>query len=120
MCPASDHGYKTRTPSISFPYIFDREECIVNKPQLNLQDIFLNQVRKENIGVTIYLIGGVQLRGMVRGFDAFTILLDSVGKPTQLVYKHAVTSIVPSRTVSNFYQDPHREPAGDRTEREPR
>jgi host factor-I protein len=92
----------------------------MNKPQLNLQDIFLNQVRKENIGVTIYLIGGVQLRGMVRGFDAFTILLDSVGKPTQLVYKHAVTSIVPSRPVSNFYQDSHREPMGERGEREPR
>jgi host factor-I protein len=89
----------------------------VNKPQLNLQDIFLNQVRKENIGVTIYLIGGVQLRGLVRGFDAFTILLDSVGKPTQLVYKHAVTSIVPSRPVSNFYQDSNREPMGDRSER---
>ena len=82
----------------------------MNKPQLNLQDIFLNQVRKENISVTIYLIGGVQLRGMVRGFDAFTILLDSVGKPTQLVYKHAVTSIVPSRPVSNFYADTHRDP----------
>src|ERR1051325_9436415 len=83
----------------------------MNKPQLNLQDIFLNQVRKENISVTIYLIGGVQLRGMVRGFDAFTILLDSVGKPTQLVYKHAVTSIVPARPVSNFSaaapRDPH-------------
>lgn len=92
----------------------------MNKPQLNLQDIFLNQVRKENIGVTIYLIGGVQLRGMVRGFDAFTILLDSVGKPTQLVYKHAVTSIVPSRPVSNFYQDPHREAVGDRVDREHR
>lgn len=89
----------------------------MNKPQLNLQDIFLNQVRKENIGVTIYLIGGVQLRGLVRGFDAFTILLDSVGKPTQLVYKHAVTSIVPSRPVSNFYQDTNREPMGDRQER---
>ncbi len=89
----------------------------MNKPQLNLQDIFLNQVRKENIGVTIYLIGGVQLRGLVRGFDAFTILLDSVGKPTQLVYKHAVTSIVPSRPVSNFYQDSNREPMGERPER---
>src|SRR2546423_11173915 len=81
----------------------------MNKPQLNLQDIFLNQVRKENISVTIYLIGGVQLRGMVRGFDAFTILLDSVGKPTQLVYKHSITSVVPSRPVSNFYAEAQRE-----------
>src|SRR3989475_11480319 len=84
----------------------------MNKPQLNLQDIFLNQIRKENISVTIYLVGEVKLRGMVRGFDAFTILLDSVGKPTQLVYKHAVTSVVPSRPVSNFYPEPHREEHG--------
>src|SRR2546427_3384622 len=84
----------------------------MNKPQLNLQDIFLNQIRKENISVTIYLVGEVKLRGMVRGFDSFTILLDSVGKPTQLVYKHAVTSIVPSRPVSNFYPETHREPHG--------
>lgn len=84
----------------------------MNKPQLNLQDVFLNQVRKENISVTIYLIGGVQLRGVVRGFDAFTILLDSVGRPTQLVYKHAVTSIVPSRTVSTFAGEGHRDAHG--------
>jgi host factor-I protein len=68
---------------------------------INLQDMFLNQVRKEGIGVTIYLMGGVQLRGQVRGFDAFTVMLDSPGKPTQLVYKHAVTSIVPSRPIGS-------------------
>ena len=66
---------------------------------INLQDMFLNQVRKEGIGVTIYLMGGVQLRGLVRGFDAFTVLLDTPGKPTQLVYKHAVTSVVPARQI---------------------
>jgi len=65
-----------------------------------LQDVFLNQVRKENIAVTIYLINSVQLRGMVKGFDTFTILLESPGRPTQLVYKSAVTSIVPMRPVS--------------------
>ncbi len=81
----------------------------MNKPQINLQDVFLNHVRKENIPVTIYLIGGIHLRGMVRGFDAFTILLDSEGKPTQLVYKHAVASIVPTRPVANFYAESHRE-----------
>ena len=72
----------------------------MNKSQVNLQDTFLNQVRKENIAVTIYLIGGVQLRGHVRGFDTFTILLESQGRPTQLVYKSAVTSIVPMRPVN--------------------
>lgn len=70
----------------------------MNKTQA-LQDLFLNQVRKENIAVTIYLSNSVQLRGHVRGFDAFTILLESPGRPTQLVYKSSVTSIVPMRPV---------------------
>jgi host factor-I protein len=82
----------------------------LNRPQVNLQDTFLNQVRKENISVTIYLTGSsVQLRGLVRGFDPFTILLDSPGKPTQLVYKHAVSSVVPTRPVPNIYQEALRE-----------
>ena len=71
----------------------------MNKPNPNLQDTFLNQCRKENIAVTIYLVNSVQLRGHVRGFDTFTILLESPGRPTQLVYKSAVTSIVPMRPV---------------------
>jgi host factor-I protein len=66
---------------------------------INLQDMFLNQVRKEGVGVTIYLTNSVQLRGQVRGFDAFTVLLDAPGKPTQLVYKHAIASVVPARPV---------------------
>lgn len=72
---------------------------------INLQDMFLNQVRKEGIGVTIYLMGGVQLRGAVRGFDAFTVLLDTPGKPTQLVYKHAITSVVPSKQIGGRAED---------------
>ncbi len=71
---------------------------------INLQDMFLNQVRKEGIGVTIYLTNSVQLRGQVRGFDAFTVLLDAPGKPTQLVYKHAVASIVPAKPVGQGRQ----------------
>ena len=81
----------------------------MNKSQLNLQDTFLNQARKENIGVTIYLVNSVQLRGNVRGFDAFTILLDSPGKATQLIYKHSVTSIVPMRPMANLYAEAMRE-----------
>lgn len=80
---------------------------------INLQDMFLNQVRKEGIGVTIYLMGGVQLRGQVRGFDAFTVLLDSPGKPTQLVYKHAITSIVPSRPSSSSSRSEEAVPEGE-------
>ncbi len=66
---------------------------------INLQDMFLNQVRKEGIGVTIYLMGGVQLRGHVRGFDAFSVGVAAPGKPSQLGYKHAITSIVPARPI---------------------
>ena len=78
----------------------------MNKGQMNLQDIFLNQVRKERIPVTVYLIGGVQLKGLVKGFDPFTLMLDSQGKPTQLVYKHAIASVVPSRQVSTAVPEP--------------
>jgi host factor-I protein len=72
----------------------------MNKGQMNIQDLFLNQVRKEHVPVTVYLVGGVQLKGLVKGFDAFTVMLDSPGKPTQIVYKHAIASVVPSRQIS--------------------
>ena len=65
------------------------------KSNINLQDIFLNQVRKENILITIYLINGFQLRGTVKGFDNYTIVLESDGKQ-QLIYKHAISTISPS------------------------
>lgn len=61
---------------------------------LNLQDVFLNQVRKENTGVVIYLTNGYQLRGNVKGFDNFTVIIESFGKQT-MVYKHAISTISP-------------------------
>jgi host factor-I protein len=69
----------------------------MSKSQLNLQDSFLNQLRKENIPVILYLTSGVQLRGMVKGFDAFTVILEGQGKPPQLVYKHSIVSVAPMR-----------------------
>lgn len=71
------------------------------KPQVNLQDAFLNQVRKEGIGVSIYLVSGVQFKGIVRGFDQFTVVLEGQGR-MQLVYKHAIASIVPLRPVAGM------------------
>ena len=59
---------------------------------LNLQDLFLNNARKERIPVTIYLMNGVQVKGYVKGFDSFTVVLDSEGKQI-LIYKHAITTI---------------------------
>jgi host factor-I protein len=73
----------------------------VNKPSINLQDGFLNQVRKDGVQLTIFLINGFQLRGQVRGFDNFTIILDNEGKQ-ELVYKHAISTIIPARPVSDF------------------
>ena len=66
---------------------------------LNLQDVFLNSARKEKIGVTIFLKNGFQFKGIVRGFDALTIILETDGKQN-LVYKHAVSTIVPARPIS--------------------
>lgn len=67
---------------------------------INVQDMFLNQVRKEGIPVTVYVMGGVRITGVIRGFDAFTILLESPSKPPELVYKHAVCAILPHRQPS--------------------
>ena len=70
---------------------------------LNLQDTFLNQVRKENIGVTIHLVNGFQIKGNVKGFDNFTVVLDVLGKQ-QMVYKHAISTITPAKAV-NFMSE---------------
>ncbi|MDA8096206.1 MAG: RNA chaperone Hfq [Desulforudis sp.] len=71
----------------------------MSKIQINLQDAFLNQLRKENIPVTIFLINGFQLKGLVRGFDNFTVILDSDGKQL-MVYKHAISTVSPARPVN--------------------
>ncbi|AMA72836.1 MULTISPECIES: RNA chaperone Hfq [Aneurinibacillus] len=66
---------------------------------INIQDTFLNHLRKENVPVTIYLVNGFQLRGLVRAFDNFTVVIDTEGKQ-QLVYKHAISTFLPQRPVS--------------------
>lgn len=76
----------------------------MNKANINLQDVFLNQVRKEHIAVTIYLTNGFQLKGMVKGFDNFTVVLDTDGKQ-QLVYKHAISTISPMKVVNFIFND---------------
>lgn len=71
---------------------------------INLQDVFLNQVRKEHIPVTVYLTNGFQLRGLVKGFDNFTVVLESEGKQ-QLVYKHAISTVSPMKTVNVIFNE---------------
>ena len=65
----------------------------------NLQDMFLNQARKEKLAVTMFLMNGFQLRGVIRGFDGFTVILDSEGKQ-QMIYKHAISTVVPVRPIA--------------------
>ncbi len=81
----------------------------MSKGSFNLQDNFLNQIRKENMLSTIFLVNGYQIKGNIRSFDNFTILLDVDGKQ-QLIYKHAVSTIIPFRNV-NVTLIPGEEPA---------
>ncbi|MCU6708212.1 RNA chaperone Hfq [Paenibacillus sp. J5C_2022] len=71
---------------------------------INIQDTFLNQLRKENIPVTVFLMNGFQIRGAIKAFDNFTIIIDSEGRQ-QMVYKHAISTFVPQRNVSLMQQD---------------
>lgn len=80
----------------------------MNKPNINLQDVFLNQVRKEHIAVTIYLTNGFQLKGLVKGFDNFTVIIESDGRQ-QLVYKHAISTISPMKLVNIIFSDSSKE-----------
>ena len=65
----------------------------------NLQDIFLTKARKESVPVTLFLVNGFQLRGIITGFDCFVVVLDSEGRQ-QVIYKHAISTIVPERAIS--------------------
>ena len=64
----------------------------------NLQDAFLNYIRREKIPVTLFLMNGFQLRGVVRSFDSFVVLIDADGRQ-QMIYKHAISTVVPARNV---------------------
>lgn len=66
---------------------------------INLQDVFLNQARKDKIPVTIYITNGFQFKGVVKGFDNYTVILDTDGKQN-LIYKHAISTITPFKPVS--------------------
>lgn len=64
----------------------------------NIQDYILNTARKEKIEITVYLLNGVPLKGKVTSFDNFTIIIENDNKQ-QLIYKHAVSTIIPSKTI---------------------
>ena len=62
----------------------------------NLQEAILNEVRREHIPVTLFLMNGFQLRGVITGFDSFVVVLVSDGKQ-QMIYKHAISTLVPMK-----------------------
>jgi host factor-I protein len=85
------------------------EDDDMNKSSNNLQDVFLNQARKNKISVVIHLVNGFQLKGFVKGFDNFTVILDCDGKQI-MIYKHAVSTVTPAKPVlytqnNQEYQD---------------
>jgi host factor-I protein len=74
-----------------------RGKNMSNKGQL-LQDPFLNTLRKEHVPVSIYLVNGIKLQGQIESFDQYVVLLKNT--VTQMVYKHAISTVVPARPVS--------------------
>ena len=89
---------------------------MATKP-INIQDNFLNQARKENIVVVIHLMNGFQLKGLVRGFDNFTVVLDSMGKQ-QMIDKHAISTITPTKAFSRPEKDNNAPAAEEETAEE--
>lgn len=72
---------------------------------LNLQDVFLNKVRKEKMVITVFLVSGYQIRGLVKGFDNYTVVIDSDGTQ-QMIYKHAISTLIPARPISFMDDNP--------------
>lgn len=81
--------------------------------KVNIQDVFLNAVRKDKIPITVYTMNGVKIMGNVISFDTFTVMLNTnVGQ--QLIFKHAVSTIIPSKNVSLMIEDDAKaKPAAD-------
>lgn len=82
----------------------------LGKSAAGLQDIILNGTRKDRIPVTLHLMNGVPLKGIIRGFDPFVVLLESDGKQ-QMIYKHAISTVTPLRPVQYNGQEEDEEEA---------
>ena len=66
---------------------------------MNIQDAFLNRARQDKVPVTVFLTNGFQMRGEIRGFDSYIVMVESDGKQ-QMIYKHAISTIAPARAVN--------------------
>jgi len=79
-----------------------------SKPAQNIQDSFLNTARKERLNITIYLLSGVKLTGRIRSFDKYSVVLEANGQE-QLIFKHAISTVVIGRTGSHVTHLAHPE-----------
>jgi host factor-I protein len=70
---------------------------VMNSREQNLQDRFLDALRKERVAVSMFLVNGIKLQGQIESFDLYVVLLR--GTTTQMVYKHAISTVVPSRDI---------------------
>ncbi len=77
-----------------------------SKPAQNIQDTFLNTVRKDKSAITIYLVSGVKLTGKIRSFDKYSVLLENNAQE-QLIFKHAISTVVSMRPGSTHSERPH-------------
>ncbi len=88
--------------------IKEHENSHANESQknkgINLQELFLNSSRKEKMPITVFLTNGVQLKGIVKGFDTYVVILECDGK-SNMVYKHAISTIIPSKNIPIFSND---------------
>jgi len=71
---------------------------------VNVQDYYLNQLRKDHVSITVFLTNGFQLRGIIKAFDNFTVLLETDGKQ-QLIFKHAISTFAPVKNINLDYED---------------
>ena len=88
---------------------------MATKPIINLQENFLNQARKENVPVTVHLLNGFQIKGMIRGFDQFTVIVDAMGRQ-QMIFKHAISTITPVKPLGTQAVERTAEPEEGKTE----
>jgi host factor-I protein len=92
----------TKRETATTPTETRRRNCAVaNEKAQNVQDVFLNHVRKQKTPVTVFLVNGVKLQGIITWFDNFSVLLRRDGH-TQLVYKHAISTVMPGAPIQLF------------------
>jgi len=71
---------------------------------MNLQDVFLNQLRRDKVLITLYLINGFQIKGLIKGFDNFILVVEVDGNQ-QIIYKHAISTILPMTPINLIFQE---------------